>query len=995
MPDSKRFRLRLVSPLLLALLLLLGTACTTVDKATREPATPAQPTAPAEPTTPAEPATPVEPAAAAEPADFDATSADLEAVIPADPQIRIGTLENGLRYYLRANEKPEERAELRLAVNVGSVLEDPDQLGLAHFVEHMAFNGSEHFAKQELIDYLQGIGMRFGADINAYTGFDETVYRLTVPTDDPELLDTALLVFGDWAGRVAFEGEEIDKERGVVLEEWRRSQGAGMRLLDRQLPLIFAGSLYAQRLPIGTAESIENSTHEALRRFYEDWYRPDLMAVVAVGDFDLDRVEGLIREHLGDLENPENPRQRPEIEVPGHAEPRVSVETDPELTRTQVSVLYKHEAAETGTVADYRRDLAAGLYHQMLNARLQELTQAEDPPFVFAFSGEGALVRSAEVYQLDAMAREGEVERALEAVLTEVERVERHGFTQSELKRAKTEVLRAFEQMYEERDKQQSATLANEFVRNFLAGEPIPGIERERAFAERFVPEITLEEVNALGRRWITDENRVVLVSAPASEDVTLPEKDALLATFDAVAASEVDPWVDRTKDEPLLAEIPEPSPVVETRKFEDIGVTEWTLENGITVLLKPTEFQNDQVLLEGWSPGGTSLVSDENHVSATLGPFLLAQGGLGDFDLIELQKQLTGKVANATSYIAELDEGLNASASPKDLETMFQLLYLNATAPRLDRQAYTNMMQRMTAMLENRSKNPETVFRDEFAKRQSQGHVRRRPVDTELLQELDPDVALAVHQERFADLSDFTFVIVGNFEPGAIRPLVETYLGGLPTTDREESFRDVGIRPPEGVERFTVEKGLEPKSTVQLAFHGAAEWSRDERLRLLGLVRSVEIRLTELVREELGAAYTVGVRGALERWPWEHFQITVGFTCDPDGVDSTLDSIFEEFERFRTEGPSAEVVEKVKENLRRQRQVDLETNRYWSGALRFVWENDLDPSLILDYEESLDRLLDPESIREAANRYLTEDHYLLGVLRPEAAPASSDSDAE
>lgn len=974
----------------LTLALTFGLACTTVDRATVVDGPP--PTVPSttvpETTVPSTTAPEAVPAPG-QAADFDPSTASLDTVLPVAPEVRTGTLDNGLTYYIRENGRPADRAELRLAIDAGSILEDDDQLGLAHFVEHMAFNGTENFEKHELVDYLQGIGMRFGADINASTGFDQTVYVLTVPTDDAEILDTAFLVLADWAGRVSFDDEEVEKERGVVVEEWRRSQGAGMRIGDRQLPEIFAGSRYPDRLPIGTKESIETAPPEALRRFYRDWYRPDLMAVTVAGDVDTETVEKAIRKHLGALPAAENPRQRPEtFPVPDHEEPRFSIETDPEMTSTQVAVLFKREAEGEGTVGDYRRGLVEGLHAQMLNARLAELSQAADPPFVFAAAGGGALVRGTAVYQLQAMVPDGGVEIGLGTILREVERVDRHGFGAAELERAKADILRSYEQLGREADTQPSASFADEYVRAFLTDEPIPGIEAEVEMARRFLSEITLDEVNALGSRFITDDNRVILVSAPEEEGaegtVNLPPSESTLsAVFEAASSAEVEPWVDRARDQPLMAEIPRPGKVVETTEHAELGLTLWRLSNGVRVALRPTDFRNDQVLFSAWSPGGSSLVADEDFVSANFATFLLGQGGLGEFDTIELQKALSGKVASVGPYIGELDEGLNGRASPEDLETLFQLVHLTFTQPRLDRDAYTNLLGRMRAMVENRSKDPSIVFRDELGRRLSQDHPRRRPLTTESLDALDPDRALAIYRDRFADASDFTFVFVGNFDAQTLEPLVETYLASLPAAERTESWRDIGVVPPRGVDRFEVRKGLEPKATLSLSFYGDAQWVRERRFQMTALTRVLEISLTELIREELGAAYSIGVRGGLERWPKETYDLSIGFTCDPQQVDGIVEALFGALEKIRDDGPDPETVAKVRENLERQRQVSLKENSFWLGAIETYLKHGLDLDLLLRYDELLETL-DARLVQDAARRYLDLDQYMLGVLLPD-----------
>ncbi|MGB5527054.1 MAG: pitrilysin family protein, partial [Gemmatimonadota bacterium] len=494
----------------------------------------------------------------------NAFTADLGEDLPIDPAVTVGQLDNGLRYFIRANTRPEKRAELRLVVNAGSVLEDSDQLGLAHFLEHMAFNGTEHFEKQELIDYLQFIGMRFGADVNAYTSFDETVYMLTVPTDSTEIVETAFQILEDWAHGLAFDSTEVEKERGVVLEEWRLGQGAYSRIRDQQFPVLFQGSLYAERLPIGDPEVLETFDHATLKRFYSDWYRPDLMAVVAVGDFDPEWIQDLIHQHFAALEGPEVERPRPAVAVPGHEETLFSIATDPELTLSNVSVTWKLPVSEDATHGDYRRTFVEQAYNSMFNFRMFEITQSsENPPFLGAGSGKGRFVRESDVYQLGATVKDGEIEEGLERVLVEAERVERYGFTESELERQKADVLRSYERAYTERDKRESSRLASEYVRAFLNAEPIPGIEYEYALARRFVPAIEVSEVNDIAREWIGEENRVILAASPEKEGVNAPDEVALAAVFGAALAADIDPWKDAGSDQPLLAELPAPGSVV------------------------------------------------------------------------------------------------------------------------------------------------------------------------------------------------------------------------------------------------------------------------------------------------------------------------------------------------------------------------------------------------------------------------------------------------
>ncbi len=915
-------------------------------------------------------------------------SGALDAEIPPTPAVRTGRFDNGLTYYVRSHRKPEQRAELRLVVNAGSILEDDDQRGLAHFVEHMAFNGTRNFEKQEIIDYFESVGLSFGPDLNAYTSFDQTVYMLKIPTDDDEIVRTAFRILEDWAHAVSFEDEEIDKERGVVVEEWRLNRGAGARLRDRQLPVIFKDSRYAERMTIGDKETLETAPYDTLRRFYRDWYRPDLMAVVAVGDFDAEQIEALIEKHFASIPAAAARRERVSYPVPGHAETLFSIETDPELAGTSVAVHYKHPATSQGSFGDYRDSLVQGLYHGMLNSRLGELSQEAEPPFLYAFSSMSPFVRTASVFSQQARVREGEVLGGLEVLLREVERVDRHGFTAGELERAKTNTLRSYEQLNRERDKLRSGPLAAEFVRAFLEGEPTPGIEVELELVRRFLPTIELGEVNRQARDWITDENRVIVVSGPEKEGAALPAESDLLAVFDAVEAGDVEPFVDRVLDAPLLAQIPAPGEIVSETEITELALTEWRLSNGIRVILKPTDFQNDQIAVSGFSPGGHSLLSDRQHSSAVFATTVLGESGLGEFSQIELGKALAGKVAGAQVFISELEEGVSAFASPQDLETMFQLLYLRFTAPRLEQEAFQSLMSKMKIILRNRLSRPGAVFGDRLSEALSQGHPRRRPISAEILAEIDPEAALEIYRERFADASDFTFIIVGNFSPEGIAPLVRTYLAGLPAEGREETWRDVGVRRPEGVVEVEVEKGLEPKALVELLFSGDAEWSRENQHQIASLARVLRIRLREILREDLGATYGTSVDGGISWRPIERYSLSINFGCAPEEVDTLVGEIFTEIERLKTEGVEASYVEKVREIQRRQRETSLKENGFWLGGLKTYYAAGLDPRLLLAFDQLVESVT-PETVQQAARQYLDTERYVLGVLKPEPQAAS------
>ncbi len=905
--------------------------------------------------------------------------------LTVDPKIHTGTLANGLRYYIRENGKPEQRAELRLVVNAGSILEDEDQQGLAHFAEHMAFNGTRRFPKQALVDYLESIGMRFGPDVNAYTSFDETVYMLQVPTDSTAVFEKGFEILSEWSQHLTFDTDEVDKERGVVIEEWRLRRGAGQRMRDKLYPDLFRGSRYADRLPIGKKELLETFDHATLRQFYAEWYRPDLMAVVAVGDFDVDSVQVLIKRHFGPIQRPEIDVDRVVWPVPDHDETIVNIVTDPEASRLSVSVIYKQPLQPQESVEDYRRSLVGGLYNGMLNQRLQELARQEDPPFLGASSGQGRWVRSKEVYFLGAGVREGGIERGLDALLTEAARVSQHGFTTSELIRQKARSLRSIEQIYRERDKSRSRGFASEYIRNFLTDEPIPGIEREYELYQTLIPTITLAEVNGIATTWIKDHSRVLSIQMPEKEGLKVPSEAELLAVLAKVEAGVVEPYVDDVTDLPLVETPPSPGSVVTASAVPQIEVTEWTLSNGVRVLMRPTDFKNDEILFTGWSPGGISLVEDEDHVAATSAVTVLREGGIGPFSLVQLQKKLAGKVVRLSPQLSALGEGLRGSASPEDLETLFQLIYLSFTAPRADSTAFNAWVARTRGRLENRDASPRTAYNDTIRVTMSQYHPRSRPWTLELLDEADLQKSLEIYRDRFADASDFTFLFVGNFEPETIRPLVETYLGGLPALNRDEIWVDRKVRPPKGVIQKTVHRGIEPKSTTRVVFTGPFEWNWQNRYDLNAVASAFRIKLREVLREDLSGTYGVRVGASRTREPVGGYALSIGFGCDPERAEELREVLFTQIDSLKQVGLDQTYIDKVKEIQRRSRETDLKENSYWLNTLRFYYSNDEDPTNILRAEEKIDGLT-MEAVKAAANQYFDTTNYAQFVLMPESS---------
>jgi zinc protease len=918
------------------------------------------------------------------------TPVPLTQALPVDPKVTIGTLPNGIRYYIRQNAKPEKRAELRLVVNAGSVLEDDDQLGLAHFLEHTAFNGTTHFKKNELVNYLESIGVRFGADLNAYTGFDETVYILPIPTDTQRLVNQAFQILEDWAHGQLFDPTEVTNERGVVQEEWRGRKGAGDRMLQKWLPIALKGSRYATRLPIGTQESILSATPDRLRRFYQDWYRPDLMAVVAVGDFDKTQIEQLIKQHFSGIAKRSNARPRVAIDVPDNVAPLVAVATDKEATSSNFNVTFKLPHQETKTVGDYRRDLTARLYLDMLNSRFSEISQKPDAPFLAAGGSTGSFfARGKDAFTLGANVKDGAIEQGLQAVLLEARRADQFGFLESELGRAKQNMLRGYERAYTERDKTQSGSLVSEYVGNYLYGEAIPGIEYEYQLVQQLLPGITLADVNTLGSKWITDENRIILVQAPEKEGVKVPTESELLAIFGKANQMALTAWTENLAEAPLVEKLPAGGKVVSEKSYAAVGVTEWKLSNGARVLVKPTDFKADEILFTAYSPGGTSLVSDADYMSAALASQIMSISGVGNFNRIDLGKKLTGKVARVAAGLGSTSETLGGTASPKDLETLLQLVYLQFTAPRVDTVAFGALKNQAAAMLANRGSSPEAVFGDTVTVTLSQHHFRARPLTLATFNEVNPVKSLEVFKDRFAEAGDFTFMFVGNVDLATLKPLAERYLATLPTTGRKETFKAIMPGAPRGVVEKVVRKGTEPKANTLMFFTGACKYTPEDRFAMRALTEYFQIKLNETLREQLGGTYSPDVRGGCSRTPRAEYSISVQFGSSPENVDKLSQTVLAMIDSLKAKGPSAADVDKVREQITRSVEVDRKTNAYWQNNLAARDQAGEDLAGLLGAYDQMVKSLTPAQIQQAAKLYFDTKNYLRFVLLPETKPTS------
>ncbi len=913
------------------------------------------------------------------------TNFDLKDKIPQDPKVSKGVLENGMTYYVRSNENPKNRAELFLVVKAGSVDEDDDQQGLAHFCEHMSFNGTKNFPKHELINYFESIGMEFGPEINAYTSFDETVYMLKVPLDSSEYMEKGLQVLYDWASQNTDSDEEINNERGVIHEEWRMGKDANERMQQKWLPVFLHNSKYAERLPIGKMDIIDNCPPDALRRFRKDWYRPDLQAVIVVGDFNQDEMVKTVKEKFSAIPAAKNPRAKKYFEIPDHKETLVSINTDKEAQYPLSFVFYKHPLEKSKTLGDYRESIMEGLYNGMINNRLSEKLQQAEPPFLMAQSSYSTMFGPKSVYQSVAVANNGKIEEGLKAVLIENERVRQFGFTETELERQKTALLNGIEKSYNERNNQKSINFADEYKRNFLlTEEPFPGIENEFEYFKTFLPTISASEINALADKWVTDENRVVVVAAPEIEGVKVPGKEEIFAVLDDVKTMKIEPYEDAVSNVPLVEYEPSGSKVKNENKLENVDAVEWTLENGATVIVKKTDFKEDEILFNAWSLGGNSLYPLKDDISADFATDLIELSGIAGFDKITLDKMLSNKVFSISPSISQLRESFSGQSSVKDVETLLQMLYLYFTELRFDQSSYQSLMARMSGILENKSASPESAFQDTMSVTMANYNERARPMTKELLSEADFNRMKQIAKERFKNAADFKFFFVGNINMDEFKPLVEKYIGGIPSVPEKENWVDLGIEKPEGVVEKVVKRGQEDKSTQYIVFHGDFDFNTQNQLQLDAVSKILTTRLLEVIREDKSSVYSIGAYGASTKFPEQEYTITVAYGTSPQKLDELKKAVFDIIAEYKQNGPTAEEVAKAQEKMIRERETALRENGYWMGVLSNTYYLKGGDFSEFGTFDKLVKNLTADSTKKAFNDWFDFKNYVSVALAPE-----------
>jgi len=910
------------------------------------------------------------------------------AKLPLNPAIHVGKLPNGITYYIRHNDLPGKRVSLRLAVKAGSIDEADDQRGLAHLLEHMAFNGTTHFKAGELVAYFESVGVAFGPHVNAYTSYDETVYMLDVPTDRTGALDHGLQALSDFAGGMSLEDKEIDKERGVVLEEWRQRLGVASRLQGITDRAVYGASKYAERLPIGLPETIQKAPYQRVRDFYRQNYTSDRIGVVVVGDLDAAAAEQLVRQYFGVIPARKSAK-RPVYPVPPHKDTRVAVATDPEAQSSSVSVFHTRPLQKSQTVGDYRRDLVRSLFEAMLNARLGEIARRPDAPFLGASAGDDTLGRTVEAFGVSARVNEGGIPKGVEALEQELARVRQFGFGDVELDRVKKATLASYERAYNERDKSESPGLASELVSLFLDDVPAPGIAVEYDLAKRFVPTATTTETAALARELVTETNRVVIAVAPEKKGVTTPAETAVRDALRTGAAATLTAWHDESKGKELMPTKPTPGTITARRQIPEVGVTVLTLSNGVEVWLKPTDFKNDQIAFTAYAKGGTTNVPEADYRNATMMTSLVGTSGVGGLSPVDLGKLLSGQIASASLSMGAYTHGASGGSTPKDLETALQLLYLSFTAANHDPAAFDLMKRRLRANLENQAQSPGAVFGERLRLVNTNNNYMSRSMKLEDVDALDQAKMEAFYKSQYANAADFTFFFVGTFDVDKIAPLLATYIGSLPSQGKPSSaYSSVRLEFPTGVKKETVNKGQEPKAQTVMSFFADTKMNELEMHRLRAATAILERHLRDQLREELGGTYSVGVDYSNTLPQPGYGSTSVQFGSAPDRVDSLVATVMTELDRMRREGPSADDVQKVKETEKEALETSFKQNGFWLGALQTAQMLGWDPVSIIHRTERTDTLT-AENIHDAFRKYFPADRYTQLTLLPEKQASS------
>lgn len=906
--------------------------------------------------------------------------------IPLDSKIKTGTLPNGLKYFIIQNKKPEKKIELRLALNAGSILEDKDQLGLAHLMEHMNFNGLKNFPKNEVVHYLQSIGVDFGADLNAYTSFDETVYILPIPADDKEKIDKGFQIIADWSGAALLETEEIDKERNVVLEESRLGKGADDRMMKKWLPEYLNGSLYADRLPIGDDELLKTFNPEVLRRFHRDWYRPNLQAVIVVGDIDPNEAERLIKQKFSGFKNPANPRPRPEFfNLPARQSSKAMVLSDPEMPYTMVQIIGNStQKSSATTVGEYLGDIKQTLFNLMMGARFDELRNVPNPPFVFGSGGyQGGWARGWENFQLFAVCGNDKIKEASETLIRESLKIKQFGFTASELERAKAELLANYEKSFNERDKTDSKDKVNELVRHFLTNEPVPGIEWEYNLVKSRMSGISLNDVNTLKNEINIDQTYFALVTTKTSDN--LPSDNDLKGYIDEALKSKVAAYVEKALPSSLLVKEPTPGKILSIEKDGNLGTTTWTLSNGTKVTYKVTDFKNDEIVFSAYRMGGSSLYEGKDYMSADYCNNVVDEMGYGEFSTGDLTKFMSGKNVSVNTIVELNRETISGRSSVKDLKTAMQLLYLKCTSPRKDAEAFESFKSKQIQMLAQQKSDPQSLYMDSLNKFMYKSHPRSKEIpDVQDFEQLNINNAINFYQTRFSTGFGMNYCFVGSIPEAEFKELVEQYIGGLAGTEVPVKSKDIGMEPIQGENNFTLKAGTEPKSMVNEMLYNYTPYKQNDELVLNLLSEVINNRITDIIREKMSAIYGGGINLRLEKFPKEKFMMTSFLPCGPENAEPVkvaLWNIITEVKKANNIKP--EELQKSVETAIQKYKTGIKTNGYWLGSIQKYLQYGLPTANMTNYEERV-RKVSIDDLTKLANQYLSSKNVLHALLMPE-----------
>jgi zinc protease len=913
---------------------------------------------------------------------------NLDEKLPVDQNVKIGKLSNGLTYYIRQNKKPEQKVELRLVVNAGSVLEDEDEQGLAHLSEHMAFNGTTHFQKNDIFSFLQSIGVGVGSDLNAYTSFDQTVYILPIPTDKPTNIEKGFQILEDWAHNVTYKNEDIDGERPVVLEESRLGKGAGDRMYRKIYPDIFAGSLYANRLPIGLDSIVKNASYETVKRFYKDWYRPDLMAVIVVGDIEPDKAESLIKMHFMSLANPANERERVHPDVPAYTKSSAKVVTDKEATNYTVVVNYSAKKIHPSiTLQDYKNDLVKEIFTSIFNERLRELTQKENPPFVYASINFGSFARGYESFRSRiGLGNNGDSISGLRAFEEELERVKKYGFTEPELERVKKDMASEMENAFNEKNKTESRNYTEEYIANFLSQEPIPGIDSENKYYKELLPQISIEDVNSIANKLQQNLGEFIALLGPEpSAGKTLPSSDDLLAVASSVEKMDIKPYEEKVIASSLMATEPKAGKIISTKANAILGSTDFILSNGVTVTIKSTDFKNDEILMSAIRAGGKSNYEVADKYNAEYATAVVGSMGVGNFSPVDLQKALSGKTVKVNPSFADISEGISGNSSVKDIESMFQLTYLYFTSPRVDTSLFHSFIKKNKAQLAFLSANPQVVFIDSLYKALYHGSPLA-PIaipKPEYFDQINPDRLMQIYKERFGNANGMHFTFVGSFKENELKPLIEKYIASLPSSQQKFNYVDNKLRPVTGKVSVNVNKGKEQKSLILTVYSGEAPYSDALDMKANAISKILNIRIIEELREKIQGIYGGGTQAEFEKLPYSHYSFFLQLPCGPEKIDTLLFAANKEIKDIINNGPSKENLDKVKQQWIEEYKVKIKENGTWLSQLESFNFPGNNPDYFINYEKYV-HALTPKDIKDAAKLLLSTNNVVTGILRPE-----------